>query len=191
MIISVMSADNKCPANSKFSPMTYASLLKVGAYQDTILLPPDWAFFFFNLIAFIFLVALSVFCVTLVSRKDWRQTSIPAIKYQKAHYKSVQREDPTDDRAIVSINTDSSSFMFRAQGADDGKGDMEDRLQAGLKNSKVKPPTKQERARTDLSLNQVENLKDNLHKHLRDIKKLRAIRYGKDGAQVNDDLGVD
>jgi len=32
-------------------------------------------------------------------------------------------------------------------------------------------------------------LKDNLHKHLKDIKKLRALRYGKDGAQVQDELG--
>jgi len=32
MVISVMKPDNKCPADSKFSPLTYASLLKVGAY---------------------------------------------------------------------------------------------------------------------------------------------------------------
>lgn len=38
------------------------------------------------------------------------------------------------------------------------------------------------RARKDLSLGQVENLKDALHKHLKEIKKLRALRYGKDGA---------
>jgi hypothetical protein len=82
--------------------------------------------------------------------------------------------------------------MFRAQGADDGKGGMDERLASGMKGgSKVKAQTKQERARTDLSLNQVENLKDSLHKHLKDIKKLRAIRFGKDGAQVDDDLGND
>ena len=28
-----------------------------------------------------------------------------------------------------------------------------------------------------------------MHKHLKEIKKLRAIRYGKDGAQVEDELG--
>lgn len=32
MVVSIMKLDNKCPANSKFSPLTYASLLKVGAY---------------------------------------------------------------------------------------------------------------------------------------------------------------
>lgn len=31
-------------------------------------------------------------------------------------------------------------------------------------------------------------MKDALHKHLKDIKKLRAIRYGKDGGQVDDEL---
>jgi hypothetical protein len=33
MIVAVMNSENKCPPNSKFSPLTYASLLKVGAYQ--------------------------------------------------------------------------------------------------------------------------------------------------------------
>lgn len=32
MVISVMAPDHQCPANSQFSPLTYASLLKVGAY---------------------------------------------------------------------------------------------------------------------------------------------------------------
>lgn len=32
-------------------------------------------------------------------------------------------------------------------------------------------------------------MKDGLHKHLKEIKKLRALRYGKDGAQVQDELG--
>ena len=39
-----------------------------------------------------------------------------------------------------------------------------------------------------MSLGQVENLKDALHKHLKDIKKLRALRFGGDGAQVDDEL---
>jgi hypothetical protein len=81
MIISVMKANEKCPANSKFSPMTYASLLKVGAYREAVLLPPDWTFFFMNLFAFIGLIALSVICVSCIARRDWRQTSIPSILY--------------------------------------------------------------------------------------------------------------
>lgn len=186
MIISVMGANEDCPSGSKFSPMTYASLLKVGAYREEILLPPDWTFFFLNLFAFIFLIALSVLCVTCIARRDWRQRFIAPIKYQQSHYSNVDRDDPADPRAIVSINTDSSSFMFRAQGAEDQQN-IQDRLKDGIDGKKKK--SKHERARTDLSLNQVENLKDNLHKHLKDIKKLRALRYGKDGGQVQDELG--
>ncbi len=33
MVVSVVADNHKCPADSKFSPLTYASLLKVGAYQ--------------------------------------------------------------------------------------------------------------------------------------------------------------
>ena len=74
--------------------------------------------------------------------------------------------------------------MFRAQDEDDN--DVTTALAGNV--GKVKK-SKKERARTDLSLNQVETLKDSLHKHLKDIKKLRALRYGKDGAQVQDELG--
>jgi len=72
MIISVMTAENKCPADSKFSPLTYASLLKVGAYQKEVLLPPDWAFFFTTLIAFILLIVLAVLLVSWIARRDWK-----------------------------------------------------------------------------------------------------------------------
>jgi len=98
----------------------------------------------------------------------------------------VERDDPSDNRAIVSINTDSSSFMFRAQGHDDGQDmgeQLVNRMKTG-KNGKVKQQKKGDRSRKDLSLNQVESLKDALHKHLKEIKKLRALRYGGDGAQV-------
>jgi hypothetical protein len=81
MIISVMHEDHKCPADSKFSPMTYASLLKVGAYQNDVLLPPDWAFFFITLIAFILLIVLAVLLVSWIARRDWKQKTIPKILY--------------------------------------------------------------------------------------------------------------
>jgi hypothetical protein len=56
-------------------------------------------------------------------------------------------------------------------------------VQIGDKNKNGKKGSKQNgpRARKDLSLGQVENLKDALYKHLKEIKKLRALRYGKDG----------
>ena len=127
MIVSVMQEDHKCPADSKFSPMTYASLLKVGAYQEEVLLPPDWAFFFMTLISFILLIVIAVLLASWIARRDWKQKSIPKILYQTANYTAVERDDPSDNRAIVSINTDSSSFMFRAQGHDDGQ-DMGEKL---------------------------------------------------------------
>lgn len=114
MIVSVMKQSEKCPPNSKFSPLTYAALLKVGAYREPVLLPPDWTFFFLNMALFIGLIALSVICVSCIARRDWRQTIIPAIIYQSKQYDNVERDDPQDVKAIVSINTDSSSFMFRA-----------------------------------------------------------------------------
>lgn len=109
--------------------------------------------------------------------------------YQQKHYSSVDRSDPADKKAIVSINTDSSSFMFRAQGLDDGTDDLGTQLATGLASKRGRKLTRLERARTDLSLTQVENLKDGLHRHLKEIKKLRSIRYGKDGSQVHDELG--
>jgi hypothetical protein len=127
--------------------------------------------------------------VTCIARRNWRQTRIPAVKYQSAHYENVERDDPNDNKAIVSINTDSSSFMFRAQGHDDGGKDMSEKLVDGINKGKVVSKSAKERARTDLSLNQVENLKDALHKHLKDIRKLRALRHGKDtSAPLDDDV---
>jgi hypothetical protein len=79
-----------------------------------VLLPPDWSFFFITLICFIGLIVVAVLLVSWVARRDWKQKKIPSIIYQKSNYKAVEREDPSDVRAIVSINTDSSSFMFRA-----------------------------------------------------------------------------
>jgi len=61
--------------------MTYASLLKVGAYQDEVLTPPDWAFFFITLIAFIVLIVLAVLLVSFIARRDWKQTKVPSIIY--------------------------------------------------------------------------------------------------------------
>ena len=55
--------------------------------------------------------------------------------YQQQNYKAVERDDPQDARAIVSINTDSTSFMFRAQGHDDGK-DISERLVDRMKKGK-------------------------------------------------------
>ena len=64
--------------------------------------------------------------------------------------KSVQRDNPYDNRSIVSINTDTSSFMFRVQGHDDGS-----QLTKVVNGKEVKVSAKQERytrSRRDLSV---------------------------------------
>jgi len=94
--------------------------LKVGAYQAEYFSPPDWAFFFITLIIFISLIITAVLCVSCIASRNWQQKTIPKIFYQMYNAKSVQRDNPYDNRSIVSINTDTSSFMFRVQGHDDG-----------------------------------------------------------------------
>lgn len=132
--------------------MTYASLLKVGAFQQEVLLPPDWSFFFITLVCFIALIVIAVLLVSWVARRDWKQKKTPSIIYQEQNYKAVEREDPSDTRAIVSINTDSSSFMFRAQGQHDSK-DMGEQLVDRMKKQKSVKVKKAQHGKTDLSLN--------------------------------------
>ena len=81
MIISVMADNNVCPVDIKFSPMTYAALLKVGAYRNEVLTPPDWNFFFLTLISFVVLIIAFVFLISYIARRDWKQTKIPQILY--------------------------------------------------------------------------------------------------------------
>lgn len=72
MVVSVMEEKQKCPADSKFSPMTYASLLKVGAQRRDVLTPPDWTFFFCTLAGFVVLIILAVLLVSYIARRNWK-----------------------------------------------------------------------------------------------------------------------
>ena len=128
MVVSVMEEKQKCPADSKFSPMTYASLLKVGAQRKDVLTPPDWTFFFLTLCGFVVLIILAVLLVSYIARRNWKQSKAPVIPYQQTNYQQVGRSDPEDLRSIVSINTDSSSFMFRATAGGETENDLGQKL---------------------------------------------------------------
>ena len=117
--------------------MTYASLLKVGAFQAEVLLEPEWAFFFSTLISFILLIVIAVLLVSWIARRDWKQKYLPKIMYQRSNYRAVDRDDPSDTRAIVAINPDSSTFMFRAQCQADAGGDMGEQLVSRMKSGKT------------------------------------------------------
>lgn len=123
-----MAEKQTCPADSKFSPMTYASLLKVGASKRDVLTPPDWTFFFLTLFGFVILIILAVLLVSYIARRNWKSSKAPTISYQIGNYKEVSRNDPEDLKSIVSINTDSSSFMFRATAGGDDSIDIDKKL---------------------------------------------------------------
>lgn len=112
MCIAVMSDDKKCPGDSTFSPQTYASLLKMNAFRRDVLTPPDWAFLILVMIAFMGLILLTFIVISCVMKNDWHQSAILAPIYQKQNYTKVENSNPEDKRAIVSINTESSSFAF-------------------------------------------------------------------------------
>lgn len=81
--------------------------------------PPDWAFFFGALISFCVLIVLAVGVAAYIAKRNWQPSSIAPIVYQTFNYKQTERTDPEDKRAIVSLNTESSSFLFRSQGKEE------------------------------------------------------------------------
>ena len=125
-IVSVMGINGKCPSSTAFLPQTADSLLRVNAKRRDILLPPNWIFFFSVLVAFCLLILAFVATVGFVIKLDWRQKYIEPIQYQKSNYTSVQRSDPEDKRAIVSINTENSSIKFKHYNQQDPEDELMD-----------------------------------------------------------------
>ena len=119
MVIAVMGANQGCPGNTSYSPATYSALLKVGASMRTVREPPDWGQFFAILAAGCFLILLTTLIISYIVKRDWRQKYLPRIYYQDQNYTAVERSDPYDKRAIVSINTEAESFTFRHTGRED------------------------------------------------------------------------
>jgi hydroxylamine reductase (hybrid-cluster protein) len=98
------------------------------------------------------------------------------IDYQKRHYAAVvQNEDVEDPDAIISINADSQSFYVLNQ----GKEVIRTREQLRAKRAKEKEDRerkikeKNEKTRV-LELEQVEELKEKLNRHMIEIRRLFA-----------------
>ncbi len=86
--------------------------------------------------------------------------------------------------------------MFRATAGGDTGNDLGQKLADRMMGKKDTPATKQakrKQGQKDLSLNQVETLKNALQKHLKEINKLNTVNNGRDGKQVDDnfDDGID
>lgn len=90
--------------------MTYMSLLRVDAAMAEVLNPPDWVFFFGVLGSFMLLIFMSVCTVGYIYKKNWYKVSNIKADYQRKNYKNLERNEPRDKKAIVSLNTESSSF---------------------------------------------------------------------------------
>jgi hypothetical protein len=119
MIVAIMGNDKSCPSDSAFSPQTYSALLKVGASMRDVLEPPNWGMFFGVLLAGCVLILITVLIISYIVKRDWRQKYLPKIYYQEMNYGSVERSDPEDKKAIVSINTEAESFTFRHMGREE------------------------------------------------------------------------
>ena len=127
------------------------------------------------------LIILSIFVIGYVYRKSWKTTSgsssLNNIQYQKKHYESViQNEDVEDPDAIISINSDSQSFYVLNQGKDMVRTHQQ------LKEKRVKEREEKERkkrekeqAKQKLEIDQVEELKDKLSKHMMEIRQLFGL----------------
>ena len=111
---------------------------------------------------------------------------MPSIGYQKKNYKSVENDDIYDKNALVSLNTESSSFLFRHQGRDEEDSDEVDNRQV-IDAEVLQKPKKKKKKNRDITLSQVEDLKDNLAKHLREINKLFGKKTINQGNIFSDD----
>ena len=111
---------------------------------------------------------------------------MPLIGYQRKNYKAVENDDIHDKNALVSLNTESSSFLFRHQGRNEQDSDGEDQRQV-IDAEVLQKPKKKKKKNRDITLNQVEDLKDNLAKHLREINKLFGKKTIDQGNIFSDD----
>ena len=78
--------------------------------------PPSWLLFFGILFAFCLLIIGAVALIAYIFKRQWKSDAVPLIGYQKKNYKAVENDDIHDKNALVSLNTESSSFLFRHQG---------------------------------------------------------------------------
>lgn len=134
MIVAIMDENQGCPGDTAFQPQTYSALLKVGASMRDVLNPPNWGMFFAVLLCGCGLIFITVLIISYIVKRDWRQKFLPKVYYQEQNYSSVERSDPEDKKAIVSINTEAESFTFRHMGREeDDDEDLNDQMNEDAK----------------------------------------------------------
>lgn len=78
------------------------------------------------------------------------------------NYGSVERSDPEDKKAIVSINTEAESFTFRHMGREeDDDEELNMKMDSNAQKLGQRKKKKQKKSR-DVQLPEVEDLKDRL-----------------------------
>ena len=186
-VISVMSASQQCPSGLTYSSMTQANLLKVGVtLNGDLVYTPDWGFFIGAVMAFVAVILMSLVIVAYVYRKSWKTeaSSGKDVEYQKKNYELVRIEDPEEPDSLISLNADSEAFYVLNQ----GKEVIRTREQLKMKRAneeyekEQKAREKAQKGQT-LELDQVEDLKDRLAKHMQEIRRL----FGQDGASPEDE----
>jgi hypothetical protein len=114
-----MGEGGTCPSDLLYEVKSYATLLRVGAaMSDEVSLTPDWRFFMASVAGFFALVLFSAMFISYIYNKNWDQDpSRRAVRYQAKQYKKVRRSDIKDVKALVSINSEASSFSFQQSGS--------------------------------------------------------------------------
>eukprot|EP00347_Sterkiella_histriomuscorum_P016022 403354791 len=190
-IISVMPSSQKCPSNLVYDAKTQANLLKVGvSVNKDIIFSPDWGFFIGIVAAVLGLILITVLTIGYVYRKSWAMKAYSTIGYQRKHYSLIKIDDPSDHDAIISINADTESFSF----LNEGKDLIRTREQKKLleeEDRKEKQRRDKEKKHQVLDLEEVEQLKDRLNKHLSEIKKLFGVDQTGDDDDNEELLGGD
>lgn len=94
--------------------------------------------------------------------------STKPIKYQTKNYNKVKINDPDNLKALISLNADLRSIMFKEAGGEN----LDDPEVIKLKKKEEDEKRSKDKKRRNLHLEDVENLKDSLQNHLKEIKSL-------------------
>jgi hypothetical protein len=171
-IIAVMAEGGTCPSSLMYEAKSYASLLQVGASLKAVSLSPDWSLFLAACAGFLVVILLTAVTVSHIYNKNWDQDPARrSVLYQMKQYSKLVRSDIEDPKALVSINSDSSAFQFRRQGASDAFVGADGGEAPGA--GKAKRTHEAGRA---LDLAELERLKEGLDQQVSEMKKL----YSKD-----------
>jgi hypothetical protein len=189
-IMSVMSPSQQCPTGTVYASLTQANLLKVGiALQSNVVYSPDWNFFIGAISAFLFLILMSIFVVGYIYRKSWKTKTARGedIAYQKLHFSALKVEDPEDPDSLITINADAQSFYVLNQGKDMVRTREQQKQQRANKEHEAEARRKEKQQKREvLEIEQVEDLKDRLNKHMMEIRKL----FGSSASMEGDDEGL-